>query len=276
MNNRKGTTKSQGAKHTADKFYTHPVIAQTCLQLLPISYSEYDVIIEPSAGNGSFSSLIPKCLAFDLHPEHEDIIEQDWLAYNGERFTDKKILVIGNPPFGQQNSLAVKFINHAAGFADTIAFILPLSFKKDSIQNRLNPNLHLIFEYILPKDSFLLNGEKYHVPCVFQVWEYREDEKRIKTPKTIPAGYRFVKREDGAHFSVQRIGGRAGSATKDWEKRNSQSNYFIRLDGIIDETMINKVVDDFNKVSFPTRHYSVGPRSISKEDIIKELNRILR
>ena len=49
---------------------------------------------------------------------------------------------IGNPPFGRQSSLAKKFIKHICSCdkTKTIAFILPKSFKKDSLK-KLHSNL---------------------------------------------------------------------------------------------------------------------------------------
>lgn len=49
-----------------DKFYTPVSVAKKCIDLLNLS--EYDTILEPSAGNGSFSKQIPNCIAYDLKP----------------------------------------------------------------------------------------------------------------------------------------------------------------------------------------------------------------
>ena len=43
-------------KHINDKFYTKPEVAINLISYLNID--EYDMIIEPSAGNGSFSNNI--------------------------------------------------------------------------------------------------------------------------------------------------------------------------------------------------------------------------
>lgn len=47
------TTKSNGQKDILDRFYTPPDVAAICIQQLDLS--EYDLIVEPSAGDGSFS-----------------------------------------------------------------------------------------------------------------------------------------------------------------------------------------------------------------------------
>ena len=61
----------------------------------------------------------------------------------------KSCLTIGNPPFGKNSSLAISFFNKAAEFSDIIAFILPQTFSKDSVKNRLNLSFFLIMEVIL-------------------------------------------------------------------------------------------------------------------------------
>lgn len=273
----KGTTKSQGQKHSSDKFYTKPEIAQLCLDSIPGGLDQYTVSIEPSAGSGSFSSLILGCLALDLHPEADGIVEQNWLEYNRERSSNPqdKVLVFGNPPFGQQNSLAVKFINRAAMFADTIAFVLPMSFKKPSVQNRLHPNLHLVFELDLPKKAFTLEGEDYAVPCVFQVWQYDVSQTRAKTTPVTPVGFTFVKKDKTPDLSIQRVGGRAGFASSDWAEKSLQSHYFIKLDTVLTSEALEALIEEFNAVKFPSRDHSVGPRSISKGDVTEVLNSLI-
>ena len=146
----KGTTKSLGQKNLNDKFYTKPAVAKQLINILDLQ--KYDLIIEPSAGNGSFSKNIANCLALDLFPEDESILQQDFFSFIPPKANN--CLVIGNPPFGQQAKLAIAFFRHAANFANTIAFILPKSFKKHSIQNRLPLNFHLEQEYELPENSF--------------------------------------------------------------------------------------------------------------------------
>lgn len=173
-----------------------------------------------------------------------------------------------NPPFGQQNSLAVRFINHAASFADTIAFILPSSFMKESVQSRLDKNLHLANYWELPRSSFTLNGEDMNVPCVFQIWEYDDSTPRVVVPTPRPIGFSFVKYEEGPDLFIQRIGGNAGMFGREWEQRNSQSNYFIKVQN---ENVLEELLGDLGKLTHPYKDFGVGPRSISKRELLLEL-----
>lgn len=277
MGNSKGTTKSGGQKDVLDKFYTKPEVAS--LYIAKADISDYTTIIEPSAGNGSFSSQIANCIALDLKPEGDGIREQDWLQYeHPEKLDEEKVLVIGNPPFGQQNSIAVKFINHAAIFADRVAFILPISFKKESVQNRINLNMHLTYEEDLPKNSFTFNGDNYDVKCVFQIWD-RKEEKRTKKAKTnlnTNNMFDFVKKADSPDAVIHRVGGRAGTVSLAWEDKTEMNHYFIRLKKDSDRENLISTVEKLNTISYPSRYHSVGPRSVSKAELNDEINKVFK
>lgn len=257
-----GITKSGGQKHDLDKFYTLPAVAKTCIDLLDLS--NFALIVEPSAGAGSFSNQLPLgTVALDLNPEQEGITKQDFFDYFPPEINGK-ILVIGNPPFGQQNSLALKFINHAARFADTIAFIIPRSFDKESLKQRVDKNFHLMSSTVLPPKSFTLNGNPYAVPCIFQIWE-RGEKPRVDAPQKLATQhFRFVKKNENSDFSIRRIGGNAGRASLNTDV-SDQSNYFI-----VNTSALNtdELVSHVNSLEFPTRDMGVGPRSISKGELV--------
>ena len=161
-----------------DQYYTKHSIAEACIDKLDLN--AYDLIIEPSAGAGAFSQYLPKnkLIAIDIEPGDASAIKMDFLDTRPP--LNYKYLVIGNPPFGKNSSLAKKFFNHAASFADVIGFILPRTFRKAKTQNRLNKNFHLISEEILPANSFHLpSGEEFDVSCVFQIWEKRSEERKL-------------------------------------------------------------------------------------------------
>lgn len=262
----KGTTGSLGSKESLDKFYTNPKIAEFCLNRLG-SIERFSEVIEPSAGAGSFSNLLESCTAFDIAPEHDSIVQQDWFQYERARGYDERVLVVGNPPFGKRNSLALRFINHAAVFADTVAFVLPLSFMKDSVQARVHQNLHLVDSVQLPKNSFLLRNKPYDVPCVFQVWEWRE-ELRAHPVKLIPAGFSFVRKDAFPDLYIQRIGGNAGASGVFHEGRSKESNYFVKLDEGEGSSALLSALRESN---YDARLLSVGPKSLSQQEILKAL-----
>ena len=264
-----GTTKSKGQKEINDKFYTKRDISKLCIDMLNLS--DFDLIIEPSAGNGSFSKQIENCIAYDLVPEDESIIQQDFFELDITQFNDKKVLTIGNPPFGVQNNLAISFFNKAAKYSDTIAFILPKSFMKESIQKKLDLNFHLEKFIELPYNSFILNGEEYGVNCIFQIWK-KKNTKRIVKQKIFCYSYIEFGNVNDFDFIVRRVGGNAGKAyiLKEGETVSTQSNYFIKnKTSLSNEALVNII----NGIKMDAVNYSVGPRSLSKIELIEYLEK---
>ena len=82
-------------------------------------------------------------------------------------------MVIGNPPFGKISSFAVRFFNKSAEYAEVIAFIVPRTFKRVSVQNRLNLNFHLIYNEDLPMKPCCFEP-KMGAKCCFQIWKKKK------------------------------------------------------------------------------------------------------
>jgi hypothetical protein len=263
-------------RNTIDKFYTKPEVVITCLKeykKLNID-KEKDVVIEPSAGNGSFTSRLVEynSISYDIAPEGKGIVEQDFLKLNLDLF-QIPLHFIGNPPFGRQSSIAKKFIKHICKCDKTksFGFILPKSFKKESMQKCIPLDFHLISQINIEKDGFLVNEKDHDVPCVFQVWE-RKGEDRYVSPKLEPKGYEFVKDKVKGRYALRRVGVYAGKIIDMFlhplSKISDQSHYYIKLDEP-DEEFINK----YGELSWEEDN-TVGPKSIGKQEFIKELNKL--
>lgn len=237
-----------------EQFYTKPEVASFCLSKLNIS--DFDFVIEPSAGDGSFSSQIKNCLAFDLEPKAPNIKKADFLL---ENFSYGKNLVIGNPPFGRQSSLAIKFINHSAKFATIIAFILPNSFKKESIISRLDKHLFLEKCFELPPKSFILNKKELEIPCSFFIFRNDKEKTRPKAEKFKTEEFSFCSKKE-ASFSIRRVGFYAGKVESN--NVSESSHYFIKAN--------DRVKEIFKNIKYEEANNTVGPKSISKNEIIKE------
>ena len=242
-------------KINLEQFFTTEENAKFCLS--KIDLKAYDLIIEPSAGSGSFSNLVD-CIAFDIEPKNDKIIKQNYLELETSEYTNKKVLVIGNPPFGRQSSLAIKFINKSAEFADTIAFILPKSFKKESLINKLDKHLFLTEIYELPNTKFFFEKELFDIPCSFFIFEKRK-ELRTKEKLPIVDDFSFVKPEE-ADCSIRRVGFYAGKI--EGLKVSASSHYFVKWN-------TEKAKDNYLKLKFDLDN-TVGARSLSKTEIIKQ------
>jgi len=264
-------------RSSIDKFYTKPEVVQLCINNIKthIQIAQADLIVEPSAGNGSFISEI-KLLSshfkfYDLEPENNEIIQQDYLTldYKLLKQSYSNIHLIGNPPFGRQSSFAKKFIKKSCEFCNSLSFILPKSFKKDSFQKCFPFNFHLIFQDDLPQNSFLVNGIEHDVPCVFQIWQKKSFDRDI-AQKLEPIHFIFVEQSEEPDISFRRVGVNAGKIDKDTDK-SVQSHYFIKFTNCktIDDNIkkLSNIVHEFNN--------TVGPRSISKQELIKEFNKVL-
>jgi hypothetical protein len=101
------------------------------------------------------------------------------------------------------------------------------------------------------------------VPCVFQIWHKKNEARKLIKLKTTTTLFDFVNKEK-ADFRIQRVGGNAGKASFDLSKSPS-SNYFIKNNTTMDnEDFVNFI----NQLKFPTIEFTVGPKSLSKGELI--------
>lgn len=271
-------------RNIIDKFYTSKETVELCmgLQQKKLIINEEDLCIEPSSGNGAFIKHIKLLNTnhrfYDLEPDNSKTLEneikkQDYLLLDLKKMELHKfgkIHVIGNPPFGRQSSLVIKFIKKSAEFCDSISFILPKSFKKDSLKKHFPLKFHLILEKDLPDNSFEINNTPYNVPCVFQIWEKKEIDRKIPK-KLIPKNFKFVNKENNPDISFRRVGVNAGKIDKNSEDKSSQSHYFIKFENI----QMDELFDKLQSINYASKNNTVGPKSISKQELIKEFNMVL-
>jgi len=173
-----GNSMKENSDNILDQYFTNKELAQSLYEKTSQIISKYEKNIskyfwlEPSAGDGCFYDLLPKNrrIGVDINPLRDDIIKSDYLQYE---LPEKKLIVIGNPPFGHRGVVALNFINHSQN-AEYVCFILPMFFEskgKGSIKYRVQ-GFNLIHSERLPKDSFYVpnSGKKVDVKCVFQIW----------------------------------------------------------------------------------------------------------
>ena len=254
-----------------DKFYTCDKVVSDILCKINkrITITDNDLVLEPSAGNGAFLSEIryANVIALDIKPEADNIHSGDFFEYNIPTDYDK-IHVIGNPPFGRNGSMALKFVKHSMKFAESVSFVLPRSFMKDSFLMRIPSGFELVHNEVLPRDSFLKDGVVYDVPCIFQIW-IKNPKHVIAFEKAEPRGYRFVRKEDLHDIAFRRVGGRSGTITTSTEDCNVNCFYFIKFERDFDIEVLQKISWD------DCRDNTAGPRSISKRELILKFNEVV-
>jgi predicted RNA methylase len=264
-----------------DQFYTNPKIAKRLLIKTKQIIKEKNIYwIEPSAGTGSFSDLLKKenLLAIDIDPKQKDILKKNFLLDKIEEIeeiqkTENKIITIGNPPFGKKSSIAIKFFNKSAEISEYICFILPKTFKKESIVNQLNEKMHKIYEEEIEKNSFIYKEKTYDVKCVFQIWKKEKTKRKKNKIKKETKLFKFVKKEE-SEFAIRRVGGLTGKLldNKDYKKYSESSNYFIKTNetSISKQELKNKIKKNYEKIQEKAKD-TVGNPSISRNELIRIL-----
>ena len=261
-----------------DQFYTSRKVSSLCFDIFlnTVERRSDDWLLEPSAGDGAFLELMIKhagvvqCIGIDLDPKCVRAARGDFLTEFNPLQVSGKWHVCGNPPFGKGSSLAVRFFNRAAEFAETIAFIVPMTFRKDSIQKRLDGRFHLVSDTELPLESFIFEGKPYSVPCCFQIWK-RQSTPRIHVDKPLTHGdFDFVAPEH-ADIAFRRIGAVAGKVLTEFQGYSTSSHYYLKSN-IDREDLVSRLrAIDWTV----TRCKTAGNPSISKRELVEQYSQFV-
>jgi predicted RNA methylase len=171
-----------------EQFYTPADLALSLTKTLGplIGGLEGRLVIEPAGGTGAFIKAAKlqgaaKVISFDIEPKADGVLLADFL--DADLTGISGAVTISNPPFGRNNSLSIPFFNKAAKHSDFIAFIVPRSWRKWSVMNRLDRNFHLIHDEDLSIDYVDDLGEmvwqKSNLRTCFQVWQRKDVERKV-------------------------------------------------------------------------------------------------
>ena len=248
-----------------DKYYTPVDLAKYCIDKTfeIIGKENITDIIEPSAGNGSFSNQI-KCIAYDLFPESKDIIQQDYLTLN-ETYK-KGRLIIGNPPYGRCLNLAQKFYKKSVKLGDYIAFILPISQLNNS--NSMY-EFDLIHSEDLGKKEY--SGAKLH--CCFNIYKRPQkglNKYKIKKLKDITIYRQDSKEYLEKDFDIRMCywGASAGKILKEHEHYSAE--YKIKIHN---NELRNEIIRVLNEVDWKKELKCISTPAIMQFHIYKLLER---
>jgi predicted RNA methylase len=173
-----------------EQFYTPSELALRLVKTVSnlVGGLENKTVIEPAGGTGSFVKAAKalganKVLSFDIEPKAEGVLLADFLLETRGLAKVTDAITISNPPFGRNNSLSIPFFNKAAQHSQYIAFVVPRSWRKWSVINRLNRKFHLIHDEDLAIDYVDELGEmvwqKARLKTCFQIWEKRNSLRQI-------------------------------------------------------------------------------------------------
>jgi predicted RNA methylase len=189
--------------------------------------------LEPAGGTGSFiealkSLGVTDIESVDLYPKHEAVQEANFLEWIP---VSKNLITISNPPFGRNNALSVPFFNHAAGFSDYIGFLVPRSWRKWSVQNRLDDRFHLIHDEALEAHYETAEEQSYQkgsgFRTCFQIWEKRtERREQFRVPDN-----GFIKKSlpEDADIAMRVFGYGCGKVLRDFEPKPNTTLMFLKV-----------------------------------------------
>jgi len=218
-----------------EQFYTPLELARTLVGDVEIVLGSLQgkIVLEPAGGTGSFVEAaltkgVKEVISFDIEPLHEKVLLGNFLD---QELTEQNLITISNPPFGRNNSLSIPFFNHAARVSDAICFIVPRSWRKWSVINRLDRNFALVAEQDLDIDYMDSDGElisdKSRLATCFQIW------KRTETPrvpvKITDMGVIQKVSPELADVSMTIFGYGCGSIKQDFDRVPNTTQLFLKL-----------------------------------------------
>ena len=243
-----------------DKFYTPIETSKFCVELMLKTFKfEISEFIEPSAGSGNFSKLVPNCIAYDIQPEDDSIIKADFLSLKIPYIKGR--VIFGNPPFGDRNNLSVKFYKKSVQIADGIAFILPIS--------QLNNSDSLFdFDLIESVDLGVLSYSGMKIHCCFNIYQ-RPINGLNKKPNLKTDLFDIYREDYNGYENIQYdfcIFRRGASSGKEKTKDIHTQTYKIV---VTDKSKVQFVKDKILNFDFKNFKKHQSAPSISKNDIYR-------
>lgn len=193
-------------------------------------------VLEPAGGTGAFIKAAKThgagaFVSFDIDPKFEGVRKGDFLAAKLRLPNDA--VAISNPPFGRNNSLSIPFFNKAADHARYIAFIVPRSWRKWSVLNRLDRRFELVADHDIQIDYVDDLGQhinkQLRLRTCFQIW------RRLPSGQTRPL-YRVVDNgliakttPEDADIALRVFGFGCGRVLEDFERRPNSTLMFLKL-----------------------------------------------
>jgi len=241
-----------------EQFYTPPELAATLVEsalphLPDLKTTEF---LEPAAGNGSFVNALKeigaqRIIAIDRYPAAAGIEAADFLEFS----TDSTDLVtVTNPPFGRNNALSIPFFNHAANFSQLICFLVPRSWRKWSVTNRLDMRFHLVqdsdvFVSYQDSDGNAIRKNNGLRTC-FQIWR-REPTMREKIRVPDNSLVQKCSPED-ADVAMRVFGYGCGHILRDFDRELNTTLMFLKVNNSDAGKLLSKL--DYSKFSENTAY----------------------
>ena len=262
-------TKKLGNRRVSgtEQYYTPRNLADELVKrtLKAIPRATEKSFLEPAGGTGSFIEAlnmagITAVTSVDKYPMHPGVIQADFLEWET---MDTDLLTISNPPFGRNNALSVPFFNRAAKFSSHIAFLVPRSWRKWSVQNRLDTRFHLVLDVDVAVQYEDVLGAKIakrnDLRTCFQIWEKRlELRPVIAVPDN---GFIQKSSPNDADLAIRVFGYGCGTVMNDFPRQPNTTLMFLR---VLDKSIESALQDlDYERFSINTAY----TRALSFQEI---------
>lgn len=255
-----------------EQYYTPRHLALELTQLLfsKLENPTERSFLEPAGGTGSFIDALSELGAtnirsMDTIPKHKSVQRADFLTQDLE---GDDYVTLSNPPFGRNNALSIPFFNHAASFSSHIAFLVPRSWRKWSVQNRLDLNFHLIHDQevnLIYEDAF---GEPLakanELRTCFQIWEKRPNKRE----KVVVPDNGFVEKTtpENADVAMRVFGYGCGQVLENFERKPNTTLMFLKLNSGVTISLLRDL--DFDRF----RNNTAYTQALSFQEINHLLN----
>lgn len=190
--------------------------------------------IEPAGGTGAFINAaikvgIKEIISFDIEPHHPKVKAGDFLL---QQINALDAITVTNPPFGRNNSLSVPFFNHSAKTSEFIVFVVPRSWRKWTVQNKLDRRFELIRDDDLTINYVDVNGEhgykNNNLRTCIQYWR-RSDADLRPIYAVEDMGIITKCKFDEADVSLTIFGYGCGTVKTDFPRKTNTTQMFLKL-----------------------------------------------
>lgn len=255
-----------------EQYYTPADLAYelTKTALAQIPNWEQKSFLEPAGGTGSFVMALEalgakQIVSVDTEPKHPKVQKQDFLDFE---IQGEDLVTISNPPFGRNNALSIPFFNKAADYSSHIAFLVPRSWRKWSVINRLHQNFHLISDQDVSvvyqdQNGASVTGHDQLRTC-FQVWEKRTGvREKIAVPD-----HGFITRSnpEDATVAMRVFGYGCGKVYRNFPRKPNTTMMFLA----VSEPNIIDVLEGLDYERFASR--TAYTKALSLQEINFLLN----
>lgn len=227
-----GNTRVTGKEQYYTPNDTAQEVFKNLLEIVPNLSSR--VFIEPAGGTGSFINAaieigINDIVSFDIEPHHPKVMAGDFLV---QQIDAIDAITVTNPPFGRNNSLSIPFFNHSARTSEYIVFVVPRSWRKWTVQNKLDRRFELIRDDDLTINYVDVNGESGYknnnLRTCIQYWK-RSDTNLRPIYAVEDMGIITKCKFDEADVSLTIFGYGCGTVKTDFPRKTNTTQMFLKL-----------------------------------------------